>query len=46
MRKLVDILAYRQDKMLFDVFLNVISEMGFSSVYDAMQKRVHEHCEM
>ena len=47
MRKLMDILAYRQDKMLFDVFLNVIREMGFSSVYDAMQKRVHEHnCEL
>ena len=46
MQKLMDILANRQDKMLFDVFLNVIREMRFLSVYEAMQKRVHEHCEL
>ena len=38
MWKLMDILAYREDRMLFDVFLILIREMGFSSVYDAMYK--------
>ena len=42
MRKLLDILLYRKDRMLFNVFMDALRKMGFSSVHDAMHKRVHD----
>ena len=46
MRKLLDIVAYGKDRILFDVLIDVFREKGFTVVYSAMQKRVDSLCEM
>ena len=46
MRKLLDIVAHRKDRILFDVLIDVFREKGFTVVYNAMQKRADNHCEM